>query len=492
MKLIDLLNKAHVIQVTGNAELKEINSLTIDSREAKRNSLFFAIAGEKQDGHKFIADVINNGAAAVVVQNANAVPDQMFAHAGCVKIVVEESRKSLAEFSNLFYGEPSRKINLIGITGTKGKTTTAFYVKNVFEQAGYKTGLIGTIANYIGDTEVKTMLTTPQSNEINSLLAQMIHEGCSHCVMEVSSHALALHRVDYLKFMTGIFTNITSDHMDYHKSFEHYLGSKKILFDMIEKNEKIIYNVDDPCSADLIKNSSAKKYSYGMAENADFRINNLQFTLDGTSFEIVYGGNLYNFTTKFVGHFNAYNAASAFATAVLNGVDPAAALEGIKTTPQVPGRFEIIAEKNKKVIIDYAHTSDSLKQALTATHHIVKKERPVYTVFGCGGDRDRTKRPVMGDIAASMSERVYLTSDNPRTEDPSVIIDEVLKGIKTNNYRVIENREDAIRAAIYESEDNAVILIAGKGHENYQEINGVRKHFSDKEISEKYLAEWAK
>lgn len=490
MKLIELLNKVQAIQVTGNAELKEINSITVDSRTATNNSLFFAIEGEKEDGHKFIQDVINRGAAAVVLQNANAVPDQFFSHAGCIKIVVKDCRKSLAEFSNVFYGEPSKKIKLIGITGTKGKTTTAFYVKNVFKQAGYKTGLIGTIANYIGDTEVKTMLTTPQANEINSLLLQMINDDCTHCVMEVSSHALALNRVDYLNFDTGIFTNITSDHMDYHKNFEHYLASKKIMFDMILESGKIIYNGDDSNSTSILKNASAKKLSYGTIKNADFRIQNLEFTLEGTTFEILYNGKLYNFITKLIGHFNAFNAAAAFATAVVNGIDPNVAVEGIKTTPQVPGRFEIITKKNKKVIIDYAHTSDSLKQTLKAIHHIVKEERPVYTVFGCGGDRDRTKRPVMGDIAASMSNRVYVTSDNPRTEDPSFIIDEILKGIKTNNYRVIENREEAIRAAIHESEDNAVILIAGKGHENYQEINGVRKHFSDKELSKKYLAEW--
>ncbi len=492
MKLTELLNKVKAIQVIGNAELKDISNITVDSRTATNNSLFFAIDGEKQDGHKFIPDVINKGAAAVVLQNANAAPDQIFSHAGCVKIVVADTRKSLAEFSNIFYGEPSKKIKLIGITGTKGKTTTAFYVKNVFQQAGYKTGLIGTIANYIGDTEVKTMLTTPQSNEINSLLSQMINEGCTHCVMEVSSHALALHRVDYLNFETGIFTNITSDHMDYHKTFEHYLASKKILFDMIPENGKIIYNAEDSNSSVLLKNSSAQKYSYGTDKNAECRVQNVEFSLEGTNFDLSWKGIDYHLTTSLVGHFNAFNAASAFAAAVVNGVDPKVAAEGIKTTPQVPGRFEIVTKKNKKVIVDYAHTSDSLKQALTAIHHIVKDERPIYTVFGCGGDRDRTKRPLMGDIAASMSDRVYLTSDNPRTEDPSFIIDEVLKGVKTNNYRIIENREEAIRAAIYESEDDAVILIAGKGHENYQEINGVRKHFSDKELSEKYLAEWAK
>lgn len=491
MKLNELLNKVKVIQVVGNAELKEIEDITINSQNVKKNSIFFAIEGFKTDGHKFIPDAINQGASAVVLQKANAYPDQLFIHSNCVKIVVDDSRKALAEFSNFFYGEPSKKLTLIGITGTKGKTTTAFYVKNIFEKAGHKSGLIGTIANYIGDKEVKTMLTTPQPNEINSLLAQMVSEGCSHCVMEVSSHALHLHRVDYLNFKIGIFTNITSDHMDYHKTFEHYLNSKKILFDMIPSNGKLIINADDPNYEQLLTDAKAKMFFYGTSDMSNFKIQNIEYTLDGTTFEIDYDGKKIQFSTKLVGHFNAYNATAAISTAILSGIDFQTVIEGIKTTPQVPGRFEVVSKKNKKVIIDYSHTSDSLKQALIAIHHIVKNERPVYTVFGCGGDRDRTKRPVMGSIASSMSKKVFVTSDNPRTENPKKIIDEILSGIKENNYTAIENREEAIRSAIFESEDNAVILIAGKGHENYQEINGVRKHFSDKEIAIKYLEEWA-
>jgi len=492
MKLSELLNNMRAIQVIGNAESKEIENITIDSRTVAKNSLFVAIEGLKTDGHKFILDAINQGASAVVLQNANAVPDQIFSHTGCIKIVVEDSRRSLAEFSNIFYGEPSKKLKLIGITGTKGKTTTAFFVKNIFQTAGVKTGLIGTIANYIGDKEVNTALTTPQSNGINSLLAEMVKGSCASCVMEVSSHALHLHRVDYLNFESGIFTNITSDHMDYHKSFDHYLKSKKILFDMIPSSGKIIYNSDDPNALTVIADSKAQKFSYGTASNNNFQLKKIEYSLEGTNFDLAYNGKNYHLTTNLVGHFNAFNATAAFATAVVNGVNPQAAVEGIKTTPQVPGRFEIVSRKNKKVIVDYSHTSDSLKQALTAIHHIVKDERPIYTVFGCGGDRDRTKRSIMGDIAATMSNRIYITSDNPRSEDPYFIIDEILKGIKTNNYRVIENREEAICSAIFESADDAVILVAGKGHENYQEINGVRKHFSDKELAQKYLVEWAK
>ncbi|KAF0152693.1 MAG: UDP-N-acetylmuramyl tripeptide synthase [Ignavibacteria bacterium] len=492
MKLNELLNKVKVVQVVGNAELKEILNITIDSRTAGKNSIFFAIEGFKTDGHKFVQDAINQGADAVVVvvQNVNIVPDQIFVHAGCVKIVVEDTRKSLAEFSNIFYGEPSKKLKLIGITGTKGKSTTAFYVKNIFENAGYKCGLIGTIANYIGDKEIKTTLTTPQSHELNELLNEMVKEGCTHCVMEVSSHALRLNRVDYISFASAIFTNITSDHMDFHKTFEHYFASKKILFDMVGESGTISYNSDDENGSAIVKHSAARKISYGLNKEASVKINKVEFDLEGTKFELKWQGTNYKAETSLVGHFNALNAASAFVAAVAEGISPENALEGIKTTPQVPGRFEVVGKKNKKVIVDYSHTSDSLKQVLIAIHHIVKKERKIYTVFGCGGDRDRTKRPIMGEIASSMSEWVYVTSDNPRTEDPFLIIDEILKGIKANNYRLHENRDEAIRAAIFESEDDAVILIAGKGHENYQEINGVRKHFSDKETAEKYIGKW--
>lgn len=491
MNLAHLLNKIKTVQVVGRAESKEIFELTIDSRNAKKGSIYFAIEGFKVDGHKFIEEVISKGADAVVLSKDGLIPDQLFSHSGCVKILVEDSRKSLAEFSKQFYNDPTSRINLFGITGTKGKTTTAFYLKNILETAGLKSGLIGTIANYIGNKEVKTLLTTPQSHEINSLLNEMINAGCKTCVMEVSSHALRLDRVTGLKFKSAVFTNITSDHMDYHQTFEHYFESKKILFDSLDSDSYAITNYDDENGKLIIKNSAAKKVSYGSSDKCDFKISNIKYDLEGTKFQLLYKSKTYELSTKLIGHFNAYNASAAFACAVTAGINPETAIKGIVDTPQVPGRFEVISVKDKKVIVDYSHTADSLKHVLNAIHYIVGLTRPIYTVFGCGGDRDRTKRPIMGEIASSKSNRVYVTSDNPRTEDPLQIIDEVLKGIKQNNYRVIEDREEAIRASIYETEDNAVILIAGKGHETYQEINGVRKHFSDIETAKKYLGEWA-
>jgi UDP-N-acetylmuramoyl-L-alanyl-D-glutamate--2,6-diaminopimelate ligase len=491
MNLARLLNNIKTVQVVGKAESKEILELSIDSRKVTKGCVYFAIEGFKVDGHKFIEEVISKGADAVVLNKDGLVPDQLFVHSGCVKILVDDPRKSLAEFSKKFYNDPSSRIKLFAITGTKGKTTTAFYLKNILETAGQKTGLIGTIANYIGNIEVSSSLTTPQSHEINSLLNDMLAAGCNSCVMEVSSHALRLDRVTGLKFTSAVFTNITSDHMDYHKTFEHYFESKKILFDSLDSDSVAITNYDDENGKLIVKDSNAKKVSYGESDKCDFKISNIKFDLEGTNYQLLHKSKTYNVNTKLVGHFNAHNSAAAFACAVSSGISAETVIKGIANTPQVPGRFEVISAKDKKVIIDYSHTADSLKQVLNAIHHIVGLTRPIYTVFGCGGDRDRTKRPVMGEIASSKSNRVYVTSDNPRTEDPYQIIDEILKGIKQNNYRIIEDREEAIRAAIYESEDNAVILIAGKGHESYQEINGVKKHFSDIETAKKYLEQWA-
>ena len=492
MKLTEILNNLKTIQVTGNAESKEITNITIDSRDVHSGSIFIAIKGQLADGHKFIQESINRGASAIVIENDNEIPEQIYSHAGCVKILVEDSKKSLARISKAFFNDPSSELLLTAITGTKGKTTTGFYVKNIFDFAGLKSGLIGTIANYIGDKEVKTMLTTPQSHTINELLRQMVSADCRACAMEVSSHSLALNRVDELNFASAIFTNITSDHMDYHKTFEHYFNSKKILFSKLCPGARAIFNLDDENSLRMVADSKADKFSYGTSLKADFRISNIEYNLEGTSFEIHYDTNKYYVTTSLIGKFNAYNATAAFANSVLLGVNPDTAVKGIKQSPQVPGRFEVISFNERKVIVDYSHTADSLSQALTAIHHINSTGKPVVTVFGCGGDRDKTKRPVMGNIAASMSDFAFVTSDNPRTENPDTIIDDVVAGIKTANYKRIANREEAIRSAIFDSNPESIILIAGKGHETYQEVNGIRTHFSDKEIAEKYLKECQK
>ncbi len=487
MKLHELLNSITVIQVAGNVRDDEVISIEYDSRQVKKDSLFVAIKGFKVDGHKFIPDALNNGAIGIVLENDEAVPEQLFTHSDAAKILVKDSRAALAQLSHAFYGTPSDKINLIGITGTNGKTTTTYFIKNIFERAGRKTGLIGTIANYIGDKKIETKLTTPESSDLSKLLKEMYDEGCSDVVMEVSSHSLALKRVYALKYNYALFTNLTAEHLDFHHDFESYLKAKKILFDSLSTESVAIINADDRYSERMISDSNAKIYKYGTSPDADFKILDVRYDLNGTSFTINYNENIYPVETTLVGGFNAYNACAAFAVSILNGLPGEKIIEGIKTTPQVPGRFEVISGGAKKIIVDYAHTPDSLMQALKAIRDLNKSNAKVITVFGCGGNRDKLKRPEMGRIASELSDEVIITSDNPRDEDPFAIIDEIKRGVSHGNYKVIENREEAIKTSIDESDDNAIILIAGKGHEDYQEVKGVRTHFSDREVAEKYL-----
>lgn len=487
MELTELLNSVHAIQVIGEVQRKDVAGIFYDSRKVLQNSIFVAVKGYNIDGHKFILDALNKGAIAVVLEDKNAVPDEMFIHESKAKILVHNSRIALAELSNHLFKEPSKKLKLIGITGTNGKTTTSYILKNIFETAGYKTGLMGTIANYIGDKKIESKLTTPESSDLNEMLFAMYNQGCRYAVMEVSSHSLVLNRVSGLYFSEAVFTNITSDHLDFHGNFENYFSAKKILFDSLSPESNIICNADDINGKAITKDSKAKTYFYGTSEGADILITDIGFDLHGTFFKIYYRNKNYSVETSLIGEFNAYNACGAFAASVLAGIGEEIALEGIKTARHVPGRFEVVRRGNKKVIIDYSHTADSLQKALQAVHKINKDKNPVYTVFGCGGNRDKTKRPVMGKIASELSDKIFITSDNPRFEDPLLIINEIKKGISQHNYEVIENREEAIKKSIESSGDNAVILIAGKGHENYQEVKGIRNHFSDKEIAEKYL-----
>ena len=489
MELTQLLNSLHVIQVTGEVQRKDVADIVYDSRKVQKNSVFVAIKGYKTDGHKFLQDAINKGAVAVVVEDDDSIPDELITHSKIAKLVVNNSRIALAELSKGFYKDPTSKLKLVGITGTNGKTTSTFILKNILESAGYKTGLVGTIANYVGDVKVDSKLTTPESNDLNKFFYDMIEAGCSHAIMEVSSHSLVLNRVYGLDFSAAIFSNITSDHLDFHQTFDEYLNAKKILFDGLGSNSFAIINSDDSNSNKMIKDCKAKIVTYGIADNSDYQIKNINYDLNGTDFTITNKNVDYKIHTTLIGTFNAYNAASAFATAHSLGIDANKIVEGIKSSPQVPGRFEVLGNRNKKVIVDYSHTADSLEKALQAIREIVKDKNQVVAVFGCGGDRDKTKRPIMGKIASDLSDKVFVTSDNPRTENPYDIIKDILKGISKNNYEIEENREEAIKNAIQRSDDNAVILIAGKGHENYQEINGVRNHFSDQEIALKYLAE---
>lgn len=487
MKLTEILNKLSVIQVAGEPETAEIERIAHDSREVEVNTLFVAVKGFQTDGHKFLQEVLSKNAAAVVVEDDSALPENYVTNFNAVKILVKDSRRALAEISNIFFDEPSKMLKLIGITGTKGKTTSTYFLKSIFDVAGIKSGLIGTNKNMIGKDNIYTRFTTPEANKINALLDQMVKGDCTHCVMEVSSHGLALDRTYGLEFDTGVFTNLTSDHLDFHKDFEHYLASKQLLFSDLNSSAYAIYNADDTYSKRLLENCIAMKISYGSTKDCDFHLTEISYGFDGTTFTFRYDNNEYKVKTTLIGAFNAYNAVSAIAAAIMNGLDVNKAIEGIERTEQVPGRFEVLSKGDKKVIIDYSHTADSLEKALLSIHHLNHEKRQIVTVFGCGGDRDATKRPVMGEIAGRLSNLAIVTSDNPRTENPFEIIEEIVNGMEGNNYKVVENRETAIKKAVEESNKDAVVLIAGKGHESYQEINGVRHHFSDKEIAEKYL-----
>ncbi|GJQ62223.1 MAG: UDP-N-acetylmuramoyl-L-alanyl-D-glutamate--2,6-diaminopimelate ligase 1 [Melioribacteraceae bacterium] len=488
MKLLsNILNNITAIQVTSSPENIEIISVDINSKDVKKGSLFFALKGYKTDGHKYIYDAINNGASAVILQDNDVVPDEFFKHANCVKILVTDSRYTLSAVSDFFYDSPSKKIKVIGITGTKGKSTTAFFVKHLLEKNGKKCGLIGTIANFVGDREIPTKLTTPEAFTIDQLLSEMIAEGCEYCVMEVSSHSLDLHRVSHIQFIAAVFTNITSDHLDFHETFENYKSAKLKLFGLLNEDSVAIVNKDDESVDDFITASNCRTLTFGENNTNDFVYSNLEYDLTYTSYDLENDGARYHVNSPLPGRFNLYNSGIAVAVVTALGYKFETNAEYVSMMPQVPGRFEVIYDRDRIVIVDYSHTSDSLRQALEAIEHINISNKPVFTVMGCGGDRDRTKRPVMGAIATSGSTHVIVTSDNPRTEDPFEIISEITDGIKSENYEVIENREAAIKSAVTKSPENAVVLIAGKGHETYQEIDGVRHHFSDKETALKYL-----
>ena len=473
MELTQLLNSVQTIQVTGEVQRKDVAGIQYDSRKIKKNDVFVAISGFKTDGHKFIPEAINQGAIAVVVEKDDLISDQLINHNKVAKILVKDSRRALAELSKGLFDDPSTKLKLVGITGTNGKTTTTYILKHVLQRAGFKTGLMGTIANYIGDTKIYSKLTTPESNDLNMLLMEMIDQKCSYAVMEVSSHSLVLNRVYGLEFAMGIFTNITSDHLDFHKTFDEYLNAKKILFNSLSSNSLALVNADDENSDKMVDSSNARVLTYGISESSDFRIKSIRYDLNGTDFTLTHQGFDYSIHTSLIGTFNAFNATAALAAAHSLGIEKNSIVESIKSASQVPGRFEVIGKGSKKVIVDYSHTADSLEKALQATREIVKNDFEVVTVFGCGGDRDRTKRPEMGKIASELSDKVIITSDNPRTEDSYRIIDEIKKGISRKGYSVIENREEAIKKAIQNSSKNAVILIAGKGHENYQDRKSV-------------------
>ena len=487
MRLNEILDHLTVIQLTGDFFAKEITGIYHNSNKVTKDSIFVAIKGYKTDGHLYALDAYSKGAAAIVVEDLYSIPDEIFRRSGQAKIVVADTRKALATLSAVYYGTPSKKLRLYGVTGTKGKTTTTYFIKKVLEKTGHKTGLIGTIANMIGDESIPTDLTTPESVELNALFARMVDEGCTAAVMEASSHSLFLKRTYGLDFDGAIFTNLSSEHRDFHETMEDYASAKKILFDGLKQGAPAVYNTDDEYGCFMVKDTEGRKVCFGK-NGGNYRIENISFDFTGTTFTIDHNGVKTDLKTNLAGEFNAYNAAAVYALMVESGYNKELVAEAIAETPQVDGRFELIKKGEKKVIIDYAHSPGALEQVLISINQLAG-DSPIYTVVGCGGNRDKMKRPVMGRIASEMSVRAVITSDNPRDEDPHEIISEVVAGIEKDNFIVEADREEAIKKAILESPANAIILVAGKGHETYQIVKGVKSHFSDREVAEKYLAQ---
>lgn len=455
--------------------LKNITAIEFDSRQVRANTLFVAICGTLTDGHKYIDTAIENGATAIVCQE---LPEKQ--KEGIKYYLVDDSHATLALLASEFYGNPSRKLKLIGVTGTNGKTTTVSLLYSLFEKLGYKCGLLSTVEHRVAGEIFNSTHTTPNPVELNRLLALMVERGCHYCFMEVSSHSMVQRRTEGLLFSGGIFTNLTHDHLDYHGTFAEYLKAKKSFFDALPSDSFALTNVDDRNGAVMLQNCKAKRCTYSLRSMADYQTKVIESHLDGTLLRI----NRSDVWVQFIGRFNAYNLTALYGAAIELGAEPDEVLAAASQLTPVNGRFDTIrAEDGRLAVIDYAHTPDALKNVLDTINEL-KKEGRVITVVGCGGDRDTTKRPIMAQIAAQSSTQVILTSDNPRTENPIDILKNMSDGLSDLERKktiIIENRGEAIKTAAILALKGDIILIAGKGHETYQEINGVRNHFDDKE-----------
>ncbi len=486
IKLFELFYGQHAV----SHEL-DIPRLQYDSRKVGPGDCFFALRGTGIDGHQFIKAASERGAKVIVLEKDEALPDPYCMHRGIVKIVVPDSRKALALMSSNFYGNPSGSLTMVGVTGTNGKTTTTHLIRSVLESAGQQAGLIGTIEYRIGEVIIPASHTTPESLELNGLLAQMRSAGCQSVSMEVSSHALHQSRVHGIGYRVAVFTNLTQDHLDYHGSMNEYFNAKKILFDQLSSNAVAVANWDDPWGAKIVSSTIARTISYGISESADVRASNISLSINGTTFAIRAAGKESTLSYPLVGRFNVYNALAAYAAGKALGLTHERIAAGISAVKNIRGRFErVVSPSGWTAIIDYAHTPDALEKCLQTIHEILPPSRRgrIITVFGAGGDRDRTKRPLMGKVAGQLSDLVVVTSDNPRTEEPQRIIDDITPGIPRDATVIREaDRKTAILTALRQAAAGDVILIAGKGHEDYQVIGSKKIHFSDQEIIEDFL-----
>ncbi|MFD3157433.1 UDP-N-acetylmuramoyl-L-alanyl-D-glutamate--2,6-diaminopimelate ligase [Haloimpatiens sp. FM7330] len=479
MKLKNILKNIEFKLMQGELNL-DVNNIQYDSRKIGKGDVFFCIKGFNVDGHKFINNAVKQGASVIVCEDKpQSIPQ-------CTVIQVKDTRKALARGASNFYGNPSEKMKVIGITGTNGKTTSAFMLKSILEQCGHKVGLIGTIANYIGDKKIHSVRTTPESLELQKLFYDMVQNNVQYCVMEVSSHSLSLDRVFGVNFHRAIFTNLTQDHLDFHKTFENYYNAKLKLF----KNcSTAIINIDDKYGKRVYEDVDNNKMTYGIDNEADIVARNIEIHSKGIDFEICYENKTEKINLSIPGKYNVYNSLGIIAACLSENISLEDIKIGLKKL-QVPGRCEIVTKNYQlgfDVIVDYAHTPDGLENILKTAREFTKGK--LISVFGCGGDRDKTKRPIMGDIGSKLSDIAIVTSDNPRTEDPMSIIQDVISGIKKDNYVTIENRKEAIKKAMKIAQKGDVVVVAGKGHEDYQILKDKTIHFDEREIVSELIKE---
>jgi UDP-N-acetylmuramoyl-L-alanyl-D-glutamate--2,6-diaminopimelate ligase len=480
-KIADILYKVDVVELIGNSDIS-INQIHFDSRKVKKGDLFVAVNGTQVDGHKFIAACIEAGAIVIVCEQ---LPENIEPHITYIKVL--DSGLALGQMASNFFDQPSSKLKLVGITGTNGKTSTVTMLFNLYRSLGYQVGMLSTVSNRIGDEEIKATHTTPDAIQLNALLQDMVEAGCDYCFMEVSSHAIVQHRTAGLDFAGGMFSNITHDHLDFHKTFKEYIKAKKAFFDGLSKEAFALTNTDDKNGMTMLQNCAARKVTYGLNAMADYKARIIENGFNGLHLEI----NAKELYVPVVGKFNAYNILAVYGAAMELGADEMEVLQQLSMIQTAEGRFEYLkSDEGIFAIVDYAHTPDALKNVLATINDIRGGNEQLICVVGAGGDRDKTKRPEMAEIAAQMSSRVILTSDNPRTENPEDILNDMEVGIPIDRKRItlrISDRKEAIRTAVALAQPRDIVLVAGKGHEKYQEINGVRHHFDDKEILNELL-----
>ena len=481
-KLKDLLYGVAITEVVGETNI-EIAGLAFYSRKVAANFCYIAQKGTQVDGHDFIENSIKAGAVAVVCEE---LPTELIEGISFIK--VKNSAEALGIIASNFHDNPTQRLKLIGVTGTNGKTTTVTLLHQLFTKLNQKVGLISTVINKIGKEEIKSTHTTPDAIQLNELLSKMVLNGCESCFMEVSSHAVAQKRVAGLTFQGGVFTNITHEHLDFHKTFKEYLNAKRAFFNILTKDAFALANKDDKNGEVMLQETAAKKYYYALKTQAEYKTKVIESNFDGLSLKL----DDQEFWSPLIGHFNAYNLTAVYGTAMLLGEDKIEVLTVLSTLNAVAGRFQHVQINRISGIVDYAHSPDALENVLKTIKDIRTGNEEVITVVGCGGDRDKTKRPIMAAIACKLSNRVILTSDNPRTENPETIIEEMKAGIDPSAKRkvlAITNRKEAIRTASSLAQPNDILLVAGKGHETYQEVNGVRNHFDDLEVLTEALNE---